>query len=42
MMRFSIVLMGMELVSFEFAWPAQGVYPVPDFIPEGLDTGPDF
>lgn len=31
-MRFRVVLMGMELVSFEFAWPARGVFPVPESI----------
>lgn len=31
-MRFSFNLMGMELLSFEFAWPARGLYPVPDEI----------
>lgn len=44
-MRFGLNIMGVELFSFEFAWPSRGVYPVPDFydIPseeEALDLGP--
>lgn len=30
-MRFGLNIMGVELFSFEFAWPSKGVYPVPDF-----------
>ena len=29
-MRFHLNIMGVELFSVEFAWPARGVYPVPD------------
>lgn len=44
-MRFGLNIMGVELFSFEFAWPSRGVYPVPDFYDmpteeEMLDLGP--
>lgn len=36
-MKFGFSLMGMELFSFEFAWPSRGIYDVPDFIPSEFD-----
>lgn len=44
-MRFGLNIMGVELFSFEFAWPSKGIYPVPDFYDmlseeEMLDFGP--
>lgn len=36
-MRFSISFMGETLFEVEFAWPARGVFPVPDWIPSELD-----
>lgn len=30
-MKFHLSLLGTEILSIEFAWPARGVYPVPDF-----------
>lgn len=30
-MKFHLNLLGTEILSIEFAWPARGVYPVPDF-----------
>lgn len=37
-MRFAFSLMGMELFSVEFAYPARGVYPVPEYIPSEFEN----